>query len=74
MLADKPELTKTERAVFRELAKGLSQKEIGAALFNSPMTVNGHVRSIHRKFGTAGSGAGKRERTITTGRARGYLD
>jgi DNA-binding NarL/FixJ family response regulator len=37
--------------VLRLVAQGLSDREIGAALFVSPRTVNGHVASLLAKLG-----------------------
>jgi DNA-binding CsgD family transcriptional regulator len=44
-------LTPREEEVLRLVAQGLSDREIGAALFVSPRTVNGHVSSILAKLG-----------------------
>ena len=43
-------LTDRERDVLRGMVEGKTQKEIAAALFISPPTVNGHVQSVYRKL------------------------
>jgi DNA-binding NarL/FixJ family response regulator len=48
------ELSKRERQVLECLANGRSNKEIGAMLYISELTVKGHVRSILEKLGAAG--------------------
>ena len=54
-------LTERERDVLRGMVAGQTQKEIAAALFISPPTVNGHVQSLYRKLSvhTAGGAAAK---------------
>ena len=47
---DEP-LTQREQDVLRLLDSGLSQHEIGAALYLSFNTVKSHVRSVYRKLG-----------------------
>jgi len=42
----RPELSRRERQVLEYLANGRSNKEIGAILYVSEVTVKGHVRSI----------------------------
>ncbi len=44
------ELTEREREVLRQVARGLSNKEIGAALGLSPHTIKAHLRSILDKL------------------------
>lgn len=47
-----PELTSRELEVLRAVAKGLTNKEIGAALNMSEGTVKSHVNHILKKLGT----------------------
>jgi DNA-binding NarL/FixJ family response regulator len=47
------ELSAREAAVLRLIARGLSNREIGATLFISEHTAANHVRSILRKTGCA---------------------
>ena len=47
-------LTARQAEVLRLLAAGLSNKEIAAALFLSPSTVERHLATIYRKLGVAG--------------------
>jgi two-component system NarL family response regulator len=49
-----PELSKRERQVLEYLANGRSNKEIGAFLYVSELTVKGHVRSILEKLDAKG--------------------
>ena len=44
-------LTEREQQVLRFLAQGVSDREIAAALFISPRTVNGHVTNLLGKLG-----------------------
>jgi HD-GYP domain-containing protein (c-di-GMP phosphodiesterase class II) len=46
-------LTDREAEVLRLLARGLSNKEIGKALFVSPITVKNHVAHLYEKAGLA---------------------
>jgi DNA-binding NarL/FixJ family response regulator len=48
-----PALTERELNVLRELARGLSNREIGNKLFISETTVKFHVRNVMRKLGAA---------------------
>lgn len=50
----RPELSKRELDVLHFLATGKSNKEIGAVLYISELTVKGHVRSILEKLGAKG--------------------
>ena len=50
----RPELSKRELDVLHFIATGRSNKEIGAVLFISELTVKGHVRSILEKLGAKG--------------------
>ena len=45
------ELTAAERRVADRVARGDSNKQVAAALYLSPKTVEGHLRSIFRKLG-----------------------
>jgi DNA-binding CsgD family transcriptional regulator len=45
------ELTATERRVAELVAEGLQTKQVAAALFVSPKTVEGHLTSIYAKLG-----------------------
>ena len=47
------DLSEREAEVLRQVARGLSNREIGAALFISEHTAANHVRSILRKTGAA---------------------
>jgi two-component system NarL family response regulator len=49
-----PELSKRERQVLEYLANGKSNKEIGAILCVSELTVKGHVRAILEKLDAKG--------------------
>lgn len=49
--ADPARLTGRELEITRLLAQGLTNAEIGAALFISPGTVKNHVAAIQRKLG-----------------------
>ncbi|HWI63229.1 MAG TPA: AAA family ATPase [Symbiobacteriaceae bacterium] len=46
-------LTEREAEVVRLVAQGLTDKEIGARLFISPKTVDGHLRNIFNKVGVS---------------------
>ena len=45
------ELTAAERRVAELVAEGLQTKQVAAALFVSPKTVEGHLTSIYAKLG-----------------------
>ena len=47
-------LTARQAEVLRLLAAGMSNKEIAAALYLSPSTVERHLATIYRKLGVAG--------------------
>jgi DNA-binding NarL/FixJ family response regulator len=51
--SSEPGLTERELNVLRQLAHGLSNREIGGELFISETTVKFHVRNIMRKLGAA---------------------
>jgi DNA-binding CsgD family transcriptional regulator len=50
-------LSDRELDVLRLLVRGMSDREIGAALFISPGTATTHVRNIRRKLGVRSRGA-----------------
>lgn len=50
-------LTATERRVLTHVAKGMTSREIGAALFVSPRTVENHRASIAQKLDLRGPNA-----------------
>jgi two-component system, NarL family, response regulator len=50
----RPELSKRELDVLHFIATGKSNKEIGAVLYISELTVKSHVRSILEKLGAKG--------------------
>jgi LuxR family transcriptional regulator, maltose regulon positive regulatory protein len=62
------ELTERELAVLRLLPSGMSQREIGAALFLSQNTVKTHTRGIYRKLA-----ATSRREAVAAARAAGLL-
>jgi LuxR family transcriptional regulator, maltose regulon positive regulatory protein len=62
------ELSPRELAVLQLLSTQLSQREIGGELYVSLNTVKTHVRSIHRKLGTA-----TREETVERARGLGLV-
>ena len=62
------DLSPRELTVLRLLSTRLSQREIGGELYVSLNTVKTHVRSIHRKLGTA-----TREETVERARDLGLV-
>ncbi len=63
-----PDLSRREIDVLRLLAKGLSNKEMGTALFVAESTVKTHVKSILAKLGVA-----SRTEAVTAAMQRGFL-
>ena len=61
-------LSEREREVLKMVAKGLSNRDIGEALFISVRTVQAHVRSIFNKLGV-----GSRTEAIVYGLRRGWF-
>ncbi len=51
-----PALSASERAVLAHVERGLSSKEIAAAMSRSPQTVDTHVKAILRKLNCRGRG------------------
>jgi DNA-binding NarL/FixJ family response regulator len=51
--ADPPDLSEREVEVIRLAARGLANKQIGAALCRSEATVKDHLRNVYRKLGAA---------------------
>ena len=64
----RPELTGREREVLQHMARGESNKEIGAALFVSEGTVKTHVKSILAKLD-----ASSRTEAVTIATRRGII-
>ncbi len=62
-------LSAAERAVLAHVQRGLSSKEIAAAMSRSPQTVDTHVKSILRKLNCRG-----RSEAVYVARRRGLLD
>jgi len=62
------ELTERELAVLRLLPSGLSQREIGSALYVSQNTVKTHMRGIYGKLG-----ASTRRQAVTLARELGLV-
>jgi len=54
LLIDAVRLTPREREVTGLAVRGLTNAQIGAALFLSPYTVNDHLKSVFTKTGVAG--------------------
>jgi DNA-binding CsgD family transcriptional regulator len=50
------ELTPRLRDVLRQLARGLSEKQIAGELRISPHTVHDHVKALHRRLGVSSRG------------------
>jgi DNA-binding CsgD family transcriptional regulator len=50
-------LTSAERDVADLASTGLTNKQIGAALYCSPYTVDSHLRAIYRKLGVTNRAA-----------------
>jgi DNA-binding NarL/FixJ family response regulator len=61
-------LTDRELEVLNMLARGESNKEIGANLFISEFTVKGHLRSIFSKLNVS-----SRTEAVTTANRRGLV-
>ena len=66
--AAREELTERELAVLRLLPSGLSQREIGTALYVSQNTVKTHMRGIYGKLG-----ASTRRQAVTRAHELGLL-
>lgn len=62
------DLTDRERDVLLAAARGLTNKQIGAELFISDRTVQGHLQNIYQKFGVT-----TRTEAVTTGLSRGLI-
>jgi DNA-binding NarL/FixJ family response regulator len=61
-------LTDREVEILHFAAKGMTNKQIGHALFISDRTVQGHLQNIYQKLGV-----GTRTEAVTTGFARGII-
>lgn len=61
-------LTSREVDVLTEAARGLTNKQIGAALFLSDRTVQGHLQNIYQKLSVT-----TRTEAVTTALARGLI-
>lgn len=61
-------LTDREVDVLTQAARGLTNKEIGKALFISDRTVQGHLQNIYQKLGVT-----TRTEAVTSGLARGLI-
>ncbi len=61
-------LTEREAEVLKLLARGKSNKEIGASLFISEFTVKGHLRNIFSKLNVL-----SRTEAISTATQRGLI-
>jgi DNA-binding NarL/FixJ family response regulator len=62
-------LSEREIEVLREAARGLTNKEIGRALFLSDRTIQGHLQTIYQKFGVA-----TRTEAVTKALRAGLID
>jgi DNA-binding CsgD family transcriptional regulator len=62
-------LTPREREVLRQVARGLTNKQIGAELFISEKTVSVHLSRVMAKLGATG-----RTEAVSVAYARGLLD
>ncbi len=47
-------LTRTEAEVLRKIGMGMTNREIAAAMFISPLTVRTHVKRVHDKLDVKG--------------------
>lgn len=61
-------LTSRELEILGFAARGLTNKEIGKALFISDRTVQGHLQNVYQKLGV-----GTRTEAVTAGLARGLI-
>lgn len=61
-------LTEREHEILQQAARGLTNKQIGAALFISDRTVQGHLQNIYHKLGVA-----TRTEAVTTALTRGWI-
>ena len=61
-------LSKREMEVLKSIAKGMSNKDVGKALFISERTVQAHMRSIFNKLGV-----GSRSEAVLYGLKRGWF-
>jgi two-component system, NarL family, response regulator LiaR len=61
-------LTDRELEILHLAARGLTNKEIGKALFISDRTVQGHLQNVYQKLGV-----GTRTEAVTAGLSRGMI-
>jgi DNA-binding NarL/FixJ family response regulator len=61
-------LTEREHEILQQAARGLTNKQIGAALFISDRTVQGHLQNIYHKLGVV-----TRTEAVTTALTRGWI-
>lgn len=61
-------LTEREREILQHAARGLTNKQIGAALFISDRTVQGHLQNIYQKLNVV-----TRTEAVTTAITRGWI-
>jgi DNA-binding NarL/FixJ family response regulator len=66
--AQREELTEREVEVLAAAARGLTNKEIGKALYISDRTVQGHLQNIYQKLGVT-----TRTEAVTTGLSLGLI-